>query len=650
MKIASVDFPDRLLNALHDGRLVVFAGAGVSMGPPARLPDFRRLAEQVAAGTGQSIENAETQVQFLGRLKGRGTDVHRRAAEILQRNNPEHTTLHSNLLRLFGEPGRVQTVTTNFDDLFEQAALGQYNPQPNVFHAPTLPLGSRIHGIVHLHGSVNEPENMVLTHQDFGRAYLTESDGWARRFVINLFTNYTVLFVGYSHSDPIMTYLTPSLPPDSNRNRFALIGNQSDDPHHWGRMGIEPITFHQTDAKDFTGLDESVSGLADFMRRGIRDWQSQITAIASGYPPVGPIDDESADVIEHALNDPVKTQFFVDSAKIPDWIDWLDRRGHLSALFTNGELSQRDWKLANWLSSDFAITHDDELFTLIKRHGGRINPELWQKLSLQMQSSISQSPDAAVMNRWVLYLTGTIPVEADEIEISWLAEACASVRATDGLLQVYQALTARLNRAPPRLEWRDSDMFHYVTQKILSECVKPNLPEMAEPLLALTTMRLNSRHAVLIAWEEGDATWKRDDFVRSAIEPHEQDNLHGEIDLLIDTARDCLEWLTVNQADVARLWSQRHAGSPVPVLRRLAIHTLSGRNDLSDDDKIAWLLESCNIHELAAHHELFRAASIAYPNAGLDQRSSFINAVLAYRYPEETKPEKDRYTAYHHLN
>ena len=41
---------------------------------------------------------------------------------------------------------------------------------------------------------------MVLTDKDFGRAYLTE--GWARRFIQDLFLKFTVLFVGYSHNDP----------------------------------------------------------------------------------------------------------------------------------------------------------------------------------------------------------------------------------------------------------------------------------------------------------------------------------------------------------------------------------------------------------------------------------------------------------------
>ena len=40
---------------------------------------------------------------------------------------------------------------------------------------------------------------MVLTDADFGRAYLTE--GWARRFLVELFRSFTVLFVGYSHND-----------------------------------------------------------------------------------------------------------------------------------------------------------------------------------------------------------------------------------------------------------------------------------------------------------------------------------------------------------------------------------------------------------------------------------------------------------------
>ena len=559
MRISGVDFPEPLLNALRSKRLVVFAGAGVSMGPPASLPSFRRLAKQVAEGTGQSIGTAETEDRFLGRLEDRGTDVHQRAVDILQRNNPEPTALHLDLLRLFGEAGDVRTVTTNFDDLFEQVALLQFNSLPRVFQAPTLPLGNRFGGIVHLHGSVSEPKEMVLTHRDFGQAYLTESDGWARRFLIGLFANYTVLFVGYSHNDTIMTYLTPSLPPDGGHQRFALVGDQSDDPDHWHRMGMEPVTFHQTEADDFSGLYTAVAGLADFLRRGILDWQQRITSIAGGYPP---IDDESAGIIEHALTDPVMTRFFVEAAELPEWVEWLARRGHLTDLSDGGELGERDQRLVWWLVSRFAVKHDGTLFALIASHGNRLNPTLWQRLCWQMQDSIRKSPDEAVITRWVLCLASVIPTDADASTLAWLGEACASVAETNSLLRVYEAMTAPLVHAPPRLGWRNSDMFHHYMQELLSERIKPNLPEMAEPLLALTTMRLNARHAVLTAWEEGNATWHWDNFRRSAIEAHEQDNLQGEVDPLIDTARECLEWLAANHTDIAKIWCERYAVSP----------------------------------------------------------------------------------------
>ena len=647
MKIASVDFPDPIVNALQSKRLVVFAGAGVSMGPPAGLPSFRRLAEQVAEGTGQSIGVAETEDRFLARLQDRGTDVHQRAAEILQRNNPEPTALHLDLLRFFGNPREVRIVTTNFDDLFEQAALVLLNSLPKLFQAPTLPLGNRFDGIVHLHGSVNESEEMVLTHRDFGRAYLTEADGWARRFLIGLFANYTVLFVGYSHSDTIMNYLTPSLPPDGGQQRFALIGDQSDDADHWRRMGVEPVEFHQTDDHDFAGLHTAVAGLADFLRRGILDWQQRITSIASGYPP---IDDKSAGMIEHALTDTVMTRFFVEAAELPEWVEWLARRGHLSGLFDAGELNERDRRLVWWLVSRFAVSHDGTLFALIASHGNRLNPTLWKELCWQMQDSIKASPDPAVVTRWVLCLASVIPTDADDAALSWLGEACASVGATDSLLRVFEATTAPLVHAPPHLGWRSSDMVHYYMQKLLSEHINPNLAEMAEPLLALTTMRLDARHAVLTAWEEGDATWHWDNFRRSAIEAHEQDDMGGEVDLLIDTARECLEWLAVNQADVARIWSERHAVSTAPLLRRLAVHTLSFRTDLPDDDKIAWLLERCDVHEIAAHHEIFRALAHAYPRAGSQQREALIQAISEYQAPETRDRENwdaNRLSAYH---
>ena len=183
MRIGGVDFPEPLLNALWERQLVVFAGAGVSMGPPANLPGFRELALQVAEGTGLSIGEYEQEDRFLGRVQDAGPDVHQIAAQRLQRNDLQPTELHRGLLRLYPGTEDIRIITTNFDLLFEEAADSLFNAEPKIFQAPALPLGQRFQGIVHIHGSVSEPEGTVLTNLDFGRAYLTEADGWARRFL-----------------------------------------------------------------------------------------------------------------------------------------------------------------------------------------------------------------------------------------------------------------------------------------------------------------------------------------------------------------------------------------------------------------------------------------------------------------------------------
>ena len=44
MYINGINFPNEIIDAVNEGRLVVFAGAGVSMGEPTMLPNFEDLA------------------------------------------------------------------------------------------------------------------------------------------------------------------------------------------------------------------------------------------------------------------------------------------------------------------------------------------------------------------------------------------------------------------------------------------------------------------------------------------------------------------------------------------------------------------------------------------------------------------------------
>jgi SIR2-like domain len=220
MHFGCVDFPSKLVESRTAGNLVVFAGAGVSIPPPSNLPDFKKLAIELAQSS-KTLEKGEPLDRFLGRLDPE-LRIHEHTRDRLRRPDSKPNPLHFSLLKLFGGASTVRLVTTNFDHHFAEAAAELWSGEsPEIFAAPALPAGGDFLGLVHLHGSVTrDPKRMVLTDVDFGKAYLTE--GWARRFLLEMFSKYAVIFVGYSHNDPVMHYLARGLPSSTEDTRFAL--------------------------------------------------------------------------------------------------------------------------------------------------------------------------------------------------------------------------------------------------------------------------------------------------------------------------------------------------------------------------------------------------------------------------------------------
>ena len=647
MKISAIDFPSELLNALREDKLVVFAGAGVSMGEPARLPNFRELAKAVAQDTGQVLQDGVPEDNFLGRLENEGANVHARAAEVLSRGNVEPTDLHRHLLRLYSNPASVRIVTTNFDPLFEQAAEHEFESRPNVFKAPALPLGRKFNGIVHVHGAIDRPREMVLTDRDFGRAYLT--DGWARRFLVELFRSFTVLFVGYSHSDIVMTYLARAL-PIGEVIRFALT-REDEDIDRWRLLGIEPVVYRKSCGDNHQALGRGIGGLANFARSGVLDWRREIREIAEKPPS---LEEESMDLVEDALSDPTKTRFFTDAASDVEWIDWLDKRKHLESLFGNGAFGERDMRLARWLADKFVCDDSDELFLLIARHGMRMRRSFWSALARAVASK--QGLDTGILSRWVAVLIDTAPRFDNQHALHRLGRRCIEAGMTNSVLDIFHAMsTIHLVAQPGFLDTRVTGELgllsdHYTINDIWEKGLKPALVEVAEQLLAEVVQNLTKQHRTLRAWQSADRSSDPTSYGRSAIEPHDQDKYREPTDVLIDAARDCLEHLATKQPTVAASWCDRLIEADAPLLRRLAVHALPMRNDLSPDEKVDWLFATIGLHDFSAHHETFRALRTIYPAASAAQREAVIEAVFDYAWPRQEDKDKGRHAAYQHFH
>ena len=664
MRIAEINFPGPLLNALRDGELVVFAGAGVSMGEPAYLPNFKHLAKMIAKGTGKALQDGEEIDRFLGRLQHEEVKVHERAAEILSRDGLKATELHQNLLRLYPNVGKIRVVTTNFDLLFEQAAEDLFDSVLEVFRAPALPLGRQFKGIVHIHGTINRHDEMVITDADFGRAYLNE--GWAQRFLIELFSNFTILFVGYSHNDTIMNYLARALPARETDRRFALTGEIANNTDRWHLLGIEPITYPQSNKDNHSALNEGVRGLAALARCSVLDWHRKITVIAKKSPL---LDKETEDLMEYALADAIRARFFTKTATNPEWIDWLDERGYLNPLFDNDALDKRDKIFSRWLVEQFAYSYANRFFLLIDKHNTRLHPRFWYDLADRIGRDRETSWNKNILSRWISLLLATVqeninanapgPIDTDTL-LQRIGELCIQHEMLGNLLQIFDTMMGSHLRLrggfllPYGDESSEDLLFnvklpligdYHALRPLWNEGLKPKRSQVAEPLLNRVIKHLEDRHITLCAWQKADRNWDPTSDSRSAIESHEQVESSDAIDVLIDAARDCLEWLASNQADTAARWCDRLVCSDAPLLRRLGVHGLSKREDLTADDKIDWLLTNRCLHEWSVRCEVSRAVELVYPEASIECREVLIKAVWACRNPAEEDPDKRKYAA-----
>ena len=234
--------PVRLLNELDSGKVVFFCGAGISADPGSELPGFERLIEHVYTANRMAPDSVESEdldlleeqdrsrrqpkfdkaLGLLERPERLGAQALRQSVmERLSRPPTGPLIVHEALIALSRRERGVRLITTNFDNRFVQAGL----EEEFIDAAPKLPVPKPHNwsSLVHLHGRIvanDDGSGLVLTAADFGRAYLTER--WAARFVSELFREFTVVFVGYSVGDPVMSYMVDTLAAERAKGaRFA---------------------------------------------------------------------------------------------------------------------------------------------------------------------------------------------------------------------------------------------------------------------------------------------------------------------------------------------------------------------------------------------------------------------------------------------
>ena len=252
-------------------------------------------------------------------------------------------------MRLAAASPRPRIVTTNYDRLLTLAA-DELKLDLSLHEAPYLPPGDDFHGLVHIHGSVDqEGHHLVVTDSDLGRAYL--GDGWATRFLRRMFTRYSVLFIGYSHNDVLISYLGQSLL--GSHNRVALTDKA--EPRHWQRLGIASISYPNPD-DDHAALTEIIESWASWASMKPADHALRVRDLTSCPPPQSR--DDLA-YLERVIAEPSTVDFFSKYARGREWLDWIANRPEFARLFAaDCDNPQVTRALANWFVYNFAVEED----------------------------------------------------------------------------------------------------------------------------------------------------------------------------------------------------------------------------------------------------------------------------------------------------
>ena len=661
MLLGGINIPEPVLTAHEEGRLVIFTGAGASMGPPSNLPNFLGLAEQIGKKL-QSTEDPNSPAwihqldAYLGSLDDDDRyDIHRLARGIVTDPASEPNGNHDALARIAAN-GTVRVITTNYDLHLEQRLKEHCDPPIEVFKAPAMPLGDSFEGLVYLHGSaVAAPERLVVTDRDFSKAYFHAA--WAARFLERMFSEYVVLFVGYSHTDVVMRYLGLGLGPRAKR--YVITDDPTDS--NWERLRITVLDY---EPKQHQVLTQCLTEWADYAEMGLLDHRQRIWAIVSGEVVTPEQEDDLEEeenpkaaislvtppsqlsYIQDSVSRVDRVGFFCDAATDPGWLDWIRDKEPFVALFDRATQSDEiSFRLAGWFVEKFAFGDEavsKRAWAVFAASGGTLSTALWNALAIEMHRYTKDRPAHVLRWLWPLMEQEHAGCLTDYLKyaLQWKGvwEDHELTLAILGHLLTPRLRSERFGLSAGLAVSTRGDL--YWLDEAWTKSFLPALDELVLEVFPIVEHAL-TRHLVL----ENRATSRVLGFSwrRPAIQPHANDkNHHREtIDAVVDAARDCIERLwSVNPA-FAQQVVDRWAASEHTLLNRLALHGAGISPTMDADARVRFVLNNDLATERASLQETFHLLA----GAAADLSPGLLDELIAVYAPASEDPP-DQYSAY----
>ena len=608
----NVDIDEDLITALRSGTLIVFVGAGVSAraypNQPRNTyyPTFRGLVREIAKRIDKPLSNDDGKLlkqglsdRVLGEWERGFGDVHAIAAEILQENEAEQRIdLHRAILRLFPEESEPRVVTTNFDNLLIRARDKEGlegNSGWKIYEAPSLPPANResFKGICFLHGRVTEPQEMILTDKDIGRAYMDE--GWSLKFAHELFRNFTVLFIGYGLEDPPLRYLSLALEGKSDKKHWVMLADkEKKEERDWLRRGVTPI-WYPAKRNDFRALERTISDWAENNRFGYIDRRNLLSGWAQTDPnQLAPHD---LDCAKYYLQTPELLRDFAENIKNENWFDKHVEWGHFDFILKkSAEFKEADnvfaQVLIEWLLQDphkwlvklipYRKTLTESLFEFFCREYVKYSERYYLstydlRMILEFFKYSIENDENKSFSLWIGEILKRLVKEGFVDDAVWLFIVTNHTNLDIRTAHNFSYLMAKetgeetkgINPLKLEMEFEFQDLRVHRSRKYIDNIFLPEIKTIGSSLLSALTNEFLSIRMSLKRVGQGKYSYLR----RKAIEQHAQD-IHRQdmYNFFIDAIRDLWEALLREAPDQAikiyHCWSEIDDA----IFNRLALH------------------------------------------------------------------------------
>ena len=644
--VERMEIPENLMASARRGNLCILVGAGGSHAEPANLPLYKELAREV----GGVAENVPDEVigTSLDEVRRERPSLNSDIAEYLKERERgigyRASVIHREIVALAQKSGIRRIMTTNWDTLLAREwnardSEKKWEEKTNAKNCRgwTPINGSAVpdEGIIMLHGSVENPEGMLVTAGDVEEWYKSCK---GRNVVERCITGRTVLTVGYRWGDTILRKIlgeNQKSREEQSLNIYAL--------HEKG--GTDEVTGWEGGAKSLAYPEGQHEVVVAFLQRIQRELTRHPEIVRKrGLQEIAQRGGERAneadwEEIKQAAREenPAAIEHFLKEAIPEEWISERMVREVVSKGIHEG--GQHNGRWTNWVAVGGTVKRIGKLCALygkVTQNTGRIGA--WTAVRWAREVARDRTAGVTEATTLLLWLMGQTSIENRDYFLLYARPGVKRLITEGGgpaLLEIWEwACTPQWKQKhaygeePVPASGPSGTERAYELGELQERTLGAIESEDEEEWVQMFVRIFEKRQRMLdsAAGEKGafcGGSWRR-----SAVERHRQDNLpQTTIDVSVDMLRELLERLgrDPQKHDTTKYVLEQCARSTSPLVRRCAVHGVNKTRCMSADEKLAWVEADGRWADYTTWHERYQLVRENWASASEEARKEHVD-------------------------